>query len=55
LPALDGYDALIASWTGQQPPDELDAYELAAAKAVWLEERYFSNWAELLKKLLGAK
>jgi hypothetical protein len=30
-------------------------YEIAVAQALWLEERYFATWAEMLKKLLGVK
>jgi hypothetical protein len=33
----------------------LDDYAAAVAQALWLEERYFTTWAEMLKKLLGAK
>jgi hypothetical protein len=61
---LDVYDALIAYWLGNQSHAPLicgsdnlyiDTYASTAAKAFWLEERYFSTLADMLKRLLGIK
>ena len=44
-------DALIVHYLHVKPADDLDLYVRQAARARWLERRYFENMA----KIMGAK
>jgi hypothetical protein len=48
---LAGTASLVSLWLGEEPAGDLDDFADQAARAYWLEERFFNN----LARILGAK
>jgi alpha-glucuronidase len=53
MSGISAYEAMIRHWLSMEPALDADDFAEQAAEALWLEERYFRNWAEILKKLMG--